>query len=188
MKLKYGILILVGISLTGFFVIGFDYGLPEEMWPGTIEISNSTGFVVIDVNPESFPANGTLIPHAIVDLPPISDQEVDKFGFNGMFKNLKIIPSVFVIIPKGAVVEGNISLIPEEITVVMGINNTITWINEDDTPHGITSDYGGEDGWASPGVLKPGESFSVTFSKSGIFPYHMEPHPWVTGTVIVLDS
>jgi len=78
MKLKYGILILVGISLTSFFVIGFDYGLPEEMWPGTIEISNSTGFVVIDVNPESFPVNGTLIPHAIVDLPPISFQEVDE--------------------------------------------------------------------------------------------------------------
>jgi len=78
MKLKYGILILVGISLTSFFVIGFDYGLPGEMWPRTIEISNSTGFVVIDVNPETFPANGTLIPHAIVDLPPISFQEVDE--------------------------------------------------------------------------------------------------------------
>lgn len=30
MKIKYGILILVGISLTGFFVIGFDYGLPDK--------------------------------------------------------------------------------------------------------------------------------------------------------------
>lgn len=76
-KLNKILIGIVGISLTGFFVIGFDYGLPGEMWPETIEISNSTGFVVIDVNQESFPANGTIIPHAIVDLPPISYQEVD---------------------------------------------------------------------------------------------------------------
>ena len=67
-------------------------------------------------------------------------------------------------------------------------NNTVTWINEDDVGHGITSDKGGDGAWGSPGILKPGESFSHTFNESGIFEYHGQPHPWMTGTVIVLEN
>lgn len=89
-----------------------------------------------------------------------------------------------VIIPKGAVIEGDIVLIPQEITVVLGINNTVTWINEDSVVHGIASYYSPSRGLS---VLEPGESFSITFNEPGIFPYHGEPHPWMTGTVTVLE-
>ena len=61
----------------------------------------------------------------------------------------------FVTIPQGAVIEGRTSLIPQEITIILGINNTVTWINEDDVPHGITSDTGVDNLWGTPGVLKP---------------------------------
>ncbi len=94
----------------------------------------------------------------------------------------------YVIIPKGAVIEGNEYLIPKEITVVLGNNNTVTWINQDDTAHGIVSDKGGDDFWGSPGVLKPGDSFSVKFNSTGIYEYHGIPHPWETGKVIVLEK
>ncbi len=97
------------------------------------------------------------------------------------------VESVYVIIPKGAVIEEHIAFIPEEITVVIGINNTITWINEDDAPHSVTPDHR-EYQFGSLGVIKSGESYSYTFENVGVFPYHMEPHPWMTGTVIVLDS
>jgi hypothetical protein len=93
-----------------------------------------------------------------------------------------------VIIPQGAVIVGNISLIPQEITVVSGINNTIIWINEDDTGHGLASDKSGKDVWEIPRILKPGESYSLTFNEPGVFPYHGEPHPWITGKVIVLEN
>ena len=93
-----------------------------------------------------------------------------------------------VIIPKGAVIEGNENLIPKVITVVLGKNNTVTWINQDDTAHGFASDKGGKDAWGSRGVLKPGNSFSVTFNNTGIYDYHGQPHPWQTGTVIVLEE
>ena len=60
-----------------------------------------------------------------------------------MIHNLKSNPTLnsssIVVIPLGAVIEGNEFLIPQEITVVLGKNNTVTWINEDDTSHGITS-------------------------------------------------
>ncbi len=93
-----------------------------------------------------------------------------------------------VIIPKGAVIEGHEMLIPKVITVVLGINNTVTWINEDDTTHGITSDNGPDGEWGTSGVLKPGEMYSHTFNESGIFSYHGAPHPWMTSTVIVLEE
>ena len=94
----------------------------------------------------------------------------------------------FVTIPQGAVIEGRTSLIPQEITVILGVNNTVTWINDDDVPHGIGSDKGGDDFWGTPGVLKPEESYSVTFEEAGVFPYHGQPHPWITGKVIVLEN
>ena len=93
-----------------------------------------------------------------------------------------------VIISKGAVIEGHEMLIPEIITIQIGINNTVTWINEDDTSHGITSNDGPYGAWGTVGVLKPGESYTHTFDNAGVFPYHGEPHPWMTGTVIVLEE
>lgn len=92
-----------------------------------------------------------------------------------------------VIIPKGAVIDGHEMLIPKVITVVLGINNTVAWINEDDTAHGITS-TSPDQVWGTSGILKPGETYSHTFNESGIFPYHGEPHPWMTGKVIVLEN
>ena len=80
---------------------------------------------------------------------------------------------VYVIIPFGAVLEGNEHLIPKEITVVLGKNNTITWSNEDDTVHTFVSDKAGDEMW-STGMMKPGELSSVTFNKTGTFGYHGE--------------
>ena len=89
---------------------------------------------------------------------------------------------------QGAVMEGNESLDPEVVIVVLGKNNTVTWINNDDTGHGLVSNLRGMDFWRTSGILKPGESFSNTFNKSGIFPYHGQPHPWISGAVIVVPA
>lgn len=93
----------------------------------------------------------------------------------------------YVIIPLGAVLVGNEHLIPKEIIVVLGKNNTITWINEDDVPHTLVSDNGGDEIW-STGMMKSGESSSVTFNRTGVFDYHGTPGPWITGTVTVLEE
>ena len=98
-----------------------------------------------------------------------------------------LISSSVVVIPLGAVIEGHEFLIPQEITVVLGKNNTVTWINEDDTFHSFVSDVGGKNGW-STGPLLPGESSSVTFNSTGVYDYHGVPGPWMTGTVIVLEK
>ena len=91
-----------------------------------------------------------------------------------------------VMILQGAVVE-NQSLDPKVISVVLGKNNTLVWVNGDDVPHGIASDNGGDHSWGT-GTILPGESASVIFNQTGIFEYHGVPHPWITGKVIVLEK
>ena len=68
---------------------------------------------------------------------------------------------------------------PGEVRVRAG--DRITWINCDEDQHTSTAD-GGQ--WAS-GLLAPGDGFTQTFETVGEFPYHCEPHPFMTGRVIV---
>nr|AUN36832.1 plastocyanin/azurin family copper binding protein [uncultured bacterium] len=68
---------------------------------------------------------------------------------------------------------------PADLRVRVG--DRVTWINCDVDLHTSTAD-GGQ--WASP-LLSPGDGFTQTFPTAGEFPYHCEPHPFMTGRVIV---
>ncbi len=68
---------------------------------------------------------------------------------------------------------------PSEVRVRAG--ERVTWLNCDQDPHTSTAD-GGQ--WASP-LLAPGKGFTQTFATAGEFPYHCDPHPFMTGRVIV---
>jgi plastocyanin len=68
---------------------------------------------------------------------------------------------------------------PAEVRVRAG--ERVTWINCDEVSHTSTAD-GGE--WTSP-LLAPGDAFTQTFPEAGEFAYHCEPHPFMTGRVIV---
>jgi len=91
-----------------------------------------------------------------------------------------------VTILDGASIPETQSLEPQELRVVLGYNNTVTWINEDSIVHTIVGGEN-ENPWSTK-VMKPGESSSVTFSNAGIFEYHGDPGPWISGTVIVLPE
>lgn len=68
---------------------------------------------------------------------------------------------------------------PTTLTVAPG--TTVTWTNQDDTLHTVTSVT---KLFASPG-LNSGESFSYTFATPGTYPYFCALHPHMTATVIV---
>ena len=70
---------------------------------------------------------------------------------------------------------------PSTITVVVGVNNTVTWVNTDDAPHTVTA----SDGSFNSGNLNGGQSWSHTFTTPGTYPYYCSYHPWMKGTVIV---
>jgi plastocyanin len=68
---------------------------------------------------------------------------------------------------------------PADVRVRAG--ERVTWINCDEESHTSTAD-GGQ--WASPLVV-PGAAFTQAFPAAGEFSYHCEPHPFMTGRVIV---
>jgi amicyanin len=76
---------------------------------------------------------------------------------------------------------------PEEIRVPAG--TTVTWVNMDHVMHTVT--FGGHDDDHDGGdVIDSGpmyhmDAFSYTFTEPGVYEYHCDPHPYMTGTVIV---
>lgn len=76
---------------------------------------------------------------------------------------------------------------PSTITIVIGVNNTVLWTNDDNVPHTVTSDTSDAIVFSSDN-LNPGDTFSFTFSRPGIYSYHCSYHPWMKGTIIVLNA
>jgi plastocyanin len=102
--------------------------------------------------------------------------------------------STVIISEDAGVPDSGKGFLPPTITVVRGINNTVRWVNQDDTVHFIEADNT-DSQWfseatrlstdfSSKNVLEPHESFELTFEEIGEFPYHSKP--WNRGKVIVL--
>ncbi|HEY9386633.1 MAG TPA: plastocyanin/azurin family copper-binding protein [Nitrososphaeraceae archaeon] len=81
---------------------------------------------------------------------------------------------------------------PKEVTANLGESNKVVWTNQDTTAHTVTTDTGyndpinGEfDSMATIGLVLPQQTYEFTFTAAGEYPYHCEPHPWMTGKVTV---
>ena len=110
-----------------------------------------------------------------------------------------------VVIPKGA---GNPSFdpqfkkdpfsdqwyLPTKITV--STNDTVTWTNQDQEKHSVTSGEssgragisgksGKPDGIFDSGLFGMEQSWSYKFTQPGTFPYFCSIHPWMYGIIIV---
>jgi len=68
--------------------------------------------------------------------------------------------------------------------------STITWNNQDDVPHTITSGIPleGPDVVFDSSLVQAGNTFSQTFDDPGIFPYFCMVHPWMIGKVVVSEK
>ncbi|HKT21484.1 MAG TPA: cupredoxin domain-containing protein [Nitrososphaerales archaeon] len=73
---------------------------------------------------------------------------------------------------------------PQNITVVIGVNNTVTWANNDDVPHTITA----TDGTFNSGNLNAGQSWTHTFTTPGTYTYFCSYHSWMKGTITVIAN
>ena len=95
-------------------------------------------------------------------------------------------------IAEGAATEGNPSYVPNNPKITLTVDNRVLWMNDDVTPHTVTADhrhmdsYSGEFG--SAGVVMPGESYEFIFTEPQELYYHCDPHPWMTGSLIVEKS
>jgi len=73
---------------------------------------------------------------------------------------------------------------PQTITVKKG--SKVTWTNKDTVKHNVAPDNA-SDAFKSGPLLAKGETYSVTFNTVGSFAYHCQPHPNMTGTVVVTE-
>jgi plastocyanin len=73
----------------------------------------------------------------------------------------------------------NFAFAPATLTITVG--TTVTWKNEDDSPHRI----GDKDGTFKSAALDTDDSFSHTFATPGKYPYICTIHPYMVGKIIV---
>lgn len=106
-----------------------------------------------------------------------------------------------VVIPKGASTPSSgKNFEPSTIRVVIEVNNTVMWTNNDEIVSSVVADNSGVDPDFAAATqftlgiipanatnyMQPGKSFQFTFNKPGEIPYYDILHPWMQGTVIVL--
>ena len=72
---------------------------------------------------------------------------------------------------------------PQSITVVLGVNNTVTWVSHSIAYDTVTDRAGS----FRSGSIAPGQTYTYTFLKPGVYSYYCTYHPWMVGTVIVIS-
>ena len=80
---------------------------------------------------------------------------------------------------KGEVKIDNFSFAPANLTIAAG--TTVTWTNNDDVPHVVTTD----DKSFRSKALDTDDRFSYTFTKPGTYAYYCAIHPKMTAKVVV---
>ncbi len=73
----------------------------------------------------------------------------------------------------------NFTFSPQTLTVTVGM--TVTWINQDDTPHRVAS----VDKVFASDALDTGDRYSYRFTAPGTYRYYCSIHPKMTATIIV---
>lgn len=98
-----------------------------------------------------------------------------------------------VLIPTGSEdPQSELNYEPQTVTVVLGVNNTVLWINQSPTTANTLTTDNFREGQQVPNafqssILMPEQSWEHTFTQAGTYGYHGDPHPWQKGTVIVLS-
>ena len=88
------------------------------------------------------------------------------------------------ILPMSAMQQAAPYYSPPTIKVVIGVNNTVTWVNNDDAPHTVTA----TDSSFDSGNINAGQSWTHTFTTPGTYSYYCTYHPWMKGTITVLAA
>jgi len=99
----------------------------------------------------------------------------------------KATPKSGIIMPSGA---GNdqLNFSPKRAVVIVGVNNTVVWTNEDTVDHTVKSETipSGAVGFSSD-ILSKGQTFSVTLTVPGTYTYECTIHPgFMQATIIVV--
>ncbi len=81
--------------------------------------------------------------------------------------------------PTAVVKLDNFTVSPQVLTVAPG--TTVTWDNEDDTPHTVVAN----DKSFRSKAMDTDERYSMTFAKPGTYEYFCSLHPHMTAKIVV---
>ena len=71
---------------------------------------------------------------------------------------------------------------PNPKTVSLADGGDVRWVNGDGTTHQMTSDNGA---FPTSGLIRPGETYSITLKTAGSYHFHCAIHPNMVGTITV---
>ncbi len=93
--------------------------------------------------------------------------------------------AVTIVLPNGVGANPSLNYEPPTVTVIVGVNNTIKWVDQDSIPHTVTSSSGTPTSFDSR-TMNQGDTFTVTLTTPGTYGYFCQFHPgWMKGTVVV---
>jgi len=96
---------------------------------------------------------------------------------------------VHVNMPSGVATNKSLNFLPTSITLVIGVNNSVTWTNVDSAPHTVTAtSVPGGASMFNSGNLNSEATFTYTFTVPGTYKYDCTYHFWMSGTVIVKQA
>jgi plastocyanin len=88
-----------------------------------------------------------------------------------------------VTIPSGTGSNPDLSFQPKDFLLIIGVNNTVKFVNLDSVPHSVTAD----DGSFDSGSIAGGHFWTHTFTTTGTFTYHCSYHSWMKGTMTIVS-
>lgn len=83
-----------------------------------------------------------------------------------------------------SVVINDYKFLPSSMRIKKG--TTVTWVNRDIAKHNIAVDEKSMSGPSSQLIGKD-QKFTYTFTESGTYKYHCDPHPYMKGEIIVTE-
>jgi plastocyanin len=106
-----------------------------------------------------------------------------------------------IIIVEGSSLESNPDFyVKKDERATLEISNLVVWENKDTIPHTVTTDDGYRDAYSGVfdsrerpseeggAFVMPGLTYEFLFTKAGQYAYHCEPHPWMQGSIEIVEN
>jgi plastocyanin len=77
---------------------------------------------------------------------------------------------------------------PDNITVVLGVNSTVVWKNNDSVHHTVTTSLAPSGASFDSGNILRGGCYTHAFTALGTYKYYCSYHPWMVGEIRVVNS
>ena len=170
---KYSIFLAVGIGLS------ITLYLLEIEKNNSFLLAQESGKSINYIDNKNLQSSSTINSYTDNFNKQLSPGEVNEIRTISNHKDSK--SELTIHIPKGSFHPAtNRSFNPDEIIINKG--QTITWINEEKTPHTITS----KGFFLFNSLLKQNEEFTYQFDKVASFEFGCTLHPWMHGTINVI--